>query len=60
MEVHSVHTISTFKHSPQGARGLRCPDPNVITTMSSRCLIIKLLNQTTLGQAKVNTHIHTV
>lgn len=49
--------VHTSKHSPHSARGLRCPDPNVITTMSTWCFIITLLNQTALGQAKVNTHI---
>lgn len=56
----NVHTIIKSKHSPHGAWGLRCPDPNVISTMSTRSLIITLLNQNTLCQAKVNSHIHTV
>lgn len=52
----SVHAIIRSQHSPRGVWGLRCPNPNVITSMSTCCLIITLLSQTTLGQAKVSTH----
>lgn len=46
-----VHTTITSAYHSQGAWGLRCPDPNVIRTMSTRCLIIKLPTQDTRSTA---------